>query len=112
MPTWLKMPSKKLLSSPFSSSFGLRPTIEHSASAPVTTEGVSEVLSHHQLSMSTSRSSGDFGYFSILETPESLMDEDTIEKFRTSFAFDEKEKLLGCKLYRVYGRIRRLICVR
>ena len=26
-----------------------------------------------------------------------MVDEETTEKFRTSFAFDEKEKLLGCK---------------
>ena len=46
--------------------------------------------------MSTSRGSGEFGFFSILEMPESTVDEETTEKFRTSFAFDEKEKLLGC----------------
>ena len=49
------------------------------------------------MSLSTSRTSGDFGYFSVLETPDSIVDEETIEKFRTYFAFDEKEKLLGCK---------------
>lgn len=93
MPSWLKMPSRKLLSSPFTS----RPSVEHSASAPPTTNpGVSEVLSSHHLSMSTSRVSGEFGFFSILEMPESTVDEETTEKFRTSFAFDEKEKLLGC----------------
>ena len=95
MPAWLKMPSRRLLSSPFTT---IRPTIEHSASTPSSSSAtVSEVLSSRHLSMSTSGSGGDFGFFSILETPESIVDEETIEKFRTSFAFDEKEKLLGCR---------------
>ncbi|EKM60815.1 glycosyltransferase family 1 protein [Phanerochaete carnosa HHB-10118-sp] len=112
VPTWLKTGSKKLLSSAsFATSLGgLRLTVEHSASAPPATgPGVSEILST-QSHLSES-SSGDFGYFSILETPETAMDEETIEKFRTAFAFDEKEKLLGCfqgyifRLLPVYGRL-------
>ena len=99
VPSWLKASSKKLLSSPFSNPLGLRPAMEHSASAPPAAEGVSEVFSSNHLSLSTSRSSGEFGYFSVLETPDSLVDEETIEKFKTSFAFDDKEKLLGCKSF-------------
>ena len=34
--------------------------------------------------------------FSILETPNVMMDADMTEKFRTAFAYDEKEVLLGC----------------
>ena len=76
----------------------LRQGTEHSTSTPSPSSAtVSEVLSSRHLSMSTSGSGGDFGFFSILETPESIVDEETIEKFRTSFAFDEKEKLLGCR---------------
>jgi len=34
--------------------------------------------------------------FSILETPNVMMDAGMTEKFRTAFAYDEKEVLLGC----------------
>ena len=34
--------------------------------------------------------------FSILETPDMRPDQETAEKFRTAFAYDEKETLLGC----------------
>lgn len=34
--------------------------------------------------------------FSILETPDIPIDADATEKFRTAFAYDEKETLLGC----------------
>lgn len=61
--------------------------------------GVSEVISTHP-TLSTSHASGEFGFFSILEAPESTVDAETEEKFRTSFAFDEKEKLLGCEYLR------------
>ncbi|KIP06915.1 glycosyltransferase family 1 protein [Phlebiopsis gigantea 11061_1 CR5-6] len=109
MPAWLKMPSRRLLSSPFTT---LRPAIEHSTSTPPSSSAaVSEVLSSRHLSMSASGGGGDFGFFSILEMPESTVDEETTEKFRTSFAFDEKEKLLGCfpgyifRLLPVYGKL-------
>ena len=94
--SWLRMPSRRLLSN-FSSSSS-RPSIEHSASVPAgTAGGVSEVLTTHPSLLGPSRSSGEYGFFSILEAPESTVDVEMEEKFRTSFAFDEKEKLLGCK---------------
>ena len=37
--------------------------------------------------------------FSIMESPETSVDAETIEKFRTAFAYDEKEYLLGCDYY-------------
>ena len=37
--------------------------------------------------------------FSILETPDTPLDPEAVEKFRTAFAFDEKEKLLGCSSF-------------
>lgn len=45
-----------------------------------------------------SRSSGigDMA-FSVLETPDMLPDQDTTDKFRSAFAYDDKETLLGCK---------------
>lgn len=93
--SWLRMPSRRLLTSPFGGI--VRPHIEHSASMPAGTGagGVSEVLTTHP-SLAASRSSGDYGFFSILEAPESTVDPEMEQKFRDSFAFDEKEKLLGC----------------
>jgi sterol 3beta-glucosyltransferase len=35
--------------------------------------------------------------FSVLETPDMLPDQDTADKFRSAFAYDDKETLLGCK---------------
>jgi sterol 3beta-glucosyltransferase len=45
-----------------------------------------------------SRASG-FGdlAFSVLETPDVPIDPEMTEKFRTVFAYDEKETLLGCE---------------
>ncbi|KAH8100480.1 hypothetical protein BXZ70DRAFT_937353 [Cristinia sonorae] len=112
VPSWLKIPSRRLLTSPFSGS-GSRPTIEHAVTLPATTSGkVTEVLSQSIMPTSLSRPfSGDFGHFSILEAPAQPIDWDVIEKFRTSFAFDEKEKVLGYfpgyifRLLPVYGRL-------
>jgi hypothetical protein len=36
--------------------------------------------------------------FSILETPNISVDSEMTDKFRTAFAYDEKETLLGCVL--------------
>jgi sterol 3beta-glucosyltransferase len=36
--------------------------------------------------------------FSILETPDMMVDPEMIEKFRNAFAYDDKETLLGCQL--------------
>ena len=56
--------------------------------------------SSESLSLSTSRTYGEYGFFSILEAPESMIDQDVVDKFRSSFAFDEKERLLGCEWMR------------
>jgi sterol 3beta-glucosyltransferase len=48
--------------------------------------------------VSRSSGNGDMA-FSVLETPELLLDQDTADKFRSAFAYDEKETLLGCKLF-------------
>jgi sterol 3beta-glucosyltransferase len=47
-------------------------------------------------SLPSSRSMMGDMVFSILETPETVVDADTTEKFRAAFAYDEKETLLGC----------------
>jgi sterol 3beta-glucosyltransferase len=44
-------------------------------------------------------SSGGEMTFSILETPDIKPDQETAEKFRAAFAYDEKETLLGCASY-------------
>lgn len=43
-------------------------------------------------------STGDMA-FSVLETPEIAVDPEIVERFRTAFAYDEKETLLGCKSF-------------
>ncbi|KAF8922217.1 hypothetical protein CPB85DRAFT_1465830 [Mucidula mucida] len=55
-------------------------------------------------------SMGDMA-FSVLDTPEMAIDGDVVDKFRTSFAYDEKEMLLGYfpgyifRLLPVFGRL-------
>jgi hypothetical protein len=39
---------------------------------------------------------GDLGY-SILETPLQQVDAEALERFKTSFALGDDEKLLGCE---------------
>ena len=61
---------------------------------------VKEVYSSVSSPASISRpSSGGDMTFSILETPDIKPDQETAEKFRAAFAYDEKETLLGCASY-------------
>lgn len=98
VPSWLKMTSRR---SPGGSGSGksiLAPI--HSATAPSNieaTRSVSEVVSSQ-----SAPGTSDFGYFSMLEAPETVIDADIIEKFRITFTFDEKEKLLGGQLLRIW----------
>lgn len=41
--------------------------------------------------------SGNDLEFSVLETPDTIVDAEAQDKFRAAFAFDEKETLLGCE---------------
>lgn len=86
MPSWLKG-SRRV--------FGSGTAADSTVSAP--TAGVREMYSSTLSPAPHSRSSGlaDMA-FSVLETPEIPVDEEAIEKFRTAFAYDEKETLLGC----------------
>ncbi|KAF9015467.1 hypothetical protein BDQ17DRAFT_1386196 [Cyathus striatus] len=81
----------------------------------VSTCEVKEMYSSTSFNLSpapTSRSSG-FGdmAFSVLESPDTSVDMETAEKFRATFAYDEKEALLGhfpgyiYRLLPVYGRL-------
>jgi len=88
VPSWLKSPKRV-----FGGSSGTE--------SPTTfiSSPVREVYSTaSSLPGPVSRSSGvgDMA-FSVLETPDMLPDQDTADKFRSAFAYDDKESLLGCK---------------
>ncbi|KIK49556.1 glycosyltransferase family 1 protein [Suillus luteus UH-Slu-Lm8-n1] len=87
VPSWLKVPRSRLSTSTSNAS---------SLHASPIGDGIHEVYSVPE---STTRQSsgitqGDLGY-SVLETPEAAVDPEATEKFRSAFAFDEKEILLG-----------------
>ncbi|KAI0786102.1 glycosyltransferase family 1 protein [Abortiporus biennis] len=110
VPSWLKMPSRRVFGSPFSSRSADSATASPAAMSP-DGRNVSEVLTSN-ISPSSSRiSTGEYGFFSILEKPAASLDPEVVEKFRNSFAFDEKEKLLGhfpgyiFRLLPVYGHL-------
>ncbi|KAF8269299.1 hypothetical protein EI94DRAFT_1771268 [Lactarius quietus] len=69
-----------------------------------------------QLSLGSSHGT-DLGY-SVLDAPDSAIDAETVEKFQVSFAFDDKERLLGYfpgYLFRVlpiYGRLYMILPIR
>lgn len=91
VPSWLKVPRSRLGTSTSNAS---------SLSASPSGGGISEVYSVPSNAESAARRSsgsaqGDLGY-SVLETPEAAVDPEATEKFRSAFAFDEKEILLGC----------------
>ncbi|KAI0724242.1 hypothetical protein C8T65DRAFT_733888 [Cerioporus squamosus] len=113
MPSWLRVPSRSFFGTP---SIPSRPIMEHAAtsppqSLPTVTEVVSSRASSSSRPTTSTSISGDFGYFSILEMPETTVDEETAEKFRQAFAFDEKENLLGVfsgflfRLLPMYGHL-------
>jgi hypothetical protein len=58
-------------------------------------KAVTEVLSPGAHQSMTSSHGLELGY-SVLETPDSAIDLEMVEKFQASFAFDDKERLLGC----------------
>ncbi|KAF7784577.1 CAZyme family GT1 [Agaricus bisporus var. burnettii] len=99
VPSWLK--TRRM--------FSLGPQAQSlSASA-----GVKEVCSSPTVMPPVPTSKGGWGdmAFSILETPQIPIDSDVAEKFRTAFAYDEKETLLGYfpgyifRLLPVFGRL-------
>lgn len=84
VPGWLKNSPRKIINTTLSSA-GILETRQPS--------GISEVLSAPDSQFTTT---SDLEY-NLLETPNKLVDAETIEKFHTSFALDEREELLGCK---------------
>ncbi|KAF7968189.1 hypothetical protein HWV62_31658 [Athelia sp. TMB] len=107
MPGWLKGSSRRVLGTTGTSSTSYPSPLTTSSSIGV----VSEVYSPKMTSsMDSTTSGGEFGElaYSVLETPETAVDHEAIEKFRAAFAFDEKETLLGCYIYSllpIYGRL-------
>ena len=84
---WLKS-SKWVFNSPSALSSG----------ATIGRKGVSEVISNSMIRHVDDSVSSDFG-FSVLETRDHPAEPEIAEKFRSTFAFDEKEQLLGCECY-------------
>lgn len=75
------------------------PELEHAASMPVESTGVREVYSTTgNVPGSRLSGMGDMA-FSVLETPDISVDPEATEKFRTAFAYDDKEILLGCMFF-------------
>ena len=84
VPSWLRM-SRRTLGSPGNQQLQV----------PGEANAVTEVYSSGTHQSLTSSHGQELGY-SVLETPDSAIDPEMLEKFQTSFAFDDKERLLGC----------------
>lgn len=76
------------------------------------TKAVTEVYSSgtHQSIVLSQSPGAELGY-SVLETPDSTIDPEIIEKFQASFAFDDKERLLGCSWFSTYWLVETLITI-
>ncbi|THU88460.1 hypothetical protein K435DRAFT_830554 [Dendrothele bispora CBS 962.96] len=120
VPNWLKPPKPRLFGSASGASADAVPGVNppggkvremYSESGrpgpgPISASSTSSTST----SVTTSRWTGDLA-FSVLETPETAIDDDVVEKFRNAFAYDEKERLLGYfpgyifRLLPVFGRL-------
>ena len=84
VPAWLR--GRALFNIPSASTSG----------ATIGRRGIQETIS--TITPSSSRTgdtgSSDFGFFSVLDTSD-VLETEVVDKFRTTFAFDEKENLLG-----------------
>lgn len=98
VPSWLRAPRRV-----FGGSLTSEPApVTNTRSEPA---GIKEMYgSSIRVPLPQSRSSGlgDMA-FSVLDTPEIAVDPETTEKFRTVFAYDEKETLLGCAPFLNYA---------
>ena len=90
VPSWLRV-SRRSLSS--TSGAGSQQSM-----IPSEAKAVTEVFSSGAHQSSTSSHGTELG-FSVLETPDSTIDPEMVEKFQASFAFDDKERLFGCQCY-------------
>ena len=95
-PSWLRIPSRR----PFSIQSGSSTVVaEHPPPNPLTSTssgGIADALTS-ALSSAGSRLMPDLG-FSVLDIPDGQVEQEVQDKFRQAFAFDENEKVLGCKL--------------
>jgi sterol 3beta-glucosyltransferase len=73
-------------------------------------KAVTEVYSSGTHQSSLSSQGGELGY-SVLETPDSTIDPEIIEKFQASFAFDDKERLSGCPCFSMLWLVERLTMI-
>lgn len=72
---------------------------EHPPPNPITSSssgGIADALTS-ALSSAGSKLMPDLG-FSVLDSPEGHVEQEVQDKFRQAFAFDENERVLGCKL--------------
>ena len=94
-PSWLRIPSRR----PFSIHSGNSMAVaEHPTPNPVTSlssGGIADALTS-ALSSAGSKLMPDMG-FSVLDSPDGQVEQEIQDKFRQAFAFDENEKVLGCK---------------
>ena len=94
-PSWLRIPSRR----PFSIQSGNSTVVaEHPPPNPVsslTSGGIADALTS-ALSSAGSKLMPDLG-FSVLDIPDGQIEQEVQDKFRQAFAFDENEKVLGCK---------------
>lgn len=95
-PSWLRIPSRR----PFSVHSGNSTVVaEHPPPNPITSSssgGIADALTS-ALSSAGSKLMPDLG-FSVLDSPEGHVEQEVQDKFRQAFAFDENERVLGCKL--------------
>jgi len=89
VPSWLKVPRKGV--STATSNSVVPSTLPESQG----NEGIREVYESSTPGQGTGASS-ELGY-SVLETSEAAVDQEMADKFKTAFAFDDKETLLGCR---------------
>ena len=94
-PSWLRIPSRR----PFSIQSGNSTVVaEHPPPNPVSSQssgGIADALTS-ALSSAGSKLMPDLG-FSVLDIPDGQIEQEIQDKFRQAFAFDENEKVLGCK---------------
>ena len=90
VPSWLKMSRRP--------SVGASGTVNQQPATQGDEKAVTEVYSSVTQQSIGSSHGPDLGY-SVLDAPDSAVDAEIVEKFQVSFAFDDKERLLGC-MYR------------
>ncbi|KAF8139999.1 glycosyltransferase family 1 protein [Boletus edulis] len=103
VPSWLKVPRKGMSATPSNTA------VPSAFLEPQGDGGVREVYGSSTPGQCSGASS-ELGY-SVLETSEAAVDQEMVDKFKTAFAFDDKETLLGYfsgYLYRllpIFGRL-------